>query len=335
MESSFGQDTNLTLVNYVNKGSKNLKFVTLTMNPSIDLSTSVDRLQPFSKLRCAVPEREPGGGGINVARVLDRFKCEVVAAYVAGGVEGALLQQLVERTGLRDLVIKVEESTREDVTIFERATNKQFRFVMPGPHLKETIWQEVLQALEGCDVPHVIVASGSLPGGVPEDFYAMVARHARAMGVRLALDASGPALKAALDEKPWLIKPNLKELRELTGEALATTSARANVARALIAAGKTEIVALTLAEEGGLLATREGVWVAVPPKIKVVSTVGAGDSFLALLVMELTAGAAPDVALVRAVAAGSAVLLRPGTDLCWPEDVERLSAEVSVRRLLT
>ena len=314
-------------------GPGSLKIVTLTMNPSIDLSTSVDRLQPFSKLRCAEPEREPGGGGINVARVLKRFDCDVVAAYVAGGSEGAFLRQLVARAGIKDFVIETDEETREDVTVFERETGDQFRFVMPGPNLQRTVWQEVLQKIGGLCSTGVLVASGSLPGGVPEDFYATVAHLARAAGVRLALDASGVPLERALKERPWLIKPNLKEFRELTGEPLETTAAQAAAAQALIAEGKADVVALTLAEEGAMLATGEGVWVACPPKVKVVSTVGAGDSFLAILAMELMAGATPDAALVRSVAAGSAALLRPGTDLCWPEDVDRLASGIVARKL--
>ena len=310
-----------------------MKIVTLTMNPSIDLSTSVDRLQPFSKLRCAEPEREPGGGGINVARVLKRFDRDVVAAYVAGGSEGAFLRQLVARAGIRDLVIETDEETREDVTVFERETGDQFRFVMPGPHLKPTVWQEVLQKIGELHSTDALIASGSLPGGVPEDFYATLAYLAKGAGVRLALDASGVPLERALKEKPWLIKPNLKEFCELVGKPLETTAAQAAAARGLIKEGEVEIVALTLAEEGAMLATREGVWVACPPKVKVVSTVGAGDSFLAMLVMELMAGTAPDAALVRSVAAGSAALLRPGTDLCWPEDVDRLASGIMARKL--
>lgn len=309
-----------------------MKIVTLTMNPSIDLSTSVDRLQPFSKLRCAEPEREPGGGGINVARVLKRFDCDVVAAYVAGGSEGAFLRQLVARAGIKDLVIETDEETREDVTVFERETGDQFRFVMPGPHLKSSVWQEVLQKIGELQSPDVLVGSGSLPGGVSDDFYATLAHLAKGAGVRLALDVSGVPLERALKEKPWLIKPNLKEFSELIGEPLVTTAAQAAAAQALIKEGKAEIVALTLAEEGAMLATRDGTWVACPPKVKVVSTVGAGDSFLAILVMELMAGAAPDAALARSVAAGSAALLRPGTDLCWPEDVDRLAAGIVAKR---
>ncbi len=302
------------------------------MNPSIDLSTSVDRLMPFNKLRCAEPEREPGGGGINVARILGRFDRDVLAVYVAGGAEGAFLRQLVERAGIRDLVIATEEETREDITVFERETGNQFRFVMPGPHLAEPVWREALDALTR-QTPDVMIASGSLPGGVPDDFYARVCHAAKSMGVPVAIDASGIALKSVLDERPWLIKPNLKEFRELAGVALKTEAEQASAARDLIEAGRAEIVALTLGDAGAMLATRDGAWVACPPRVKVVSTVGAGDSFLAVLTMELMAGRTPDEALVRGVAAGSAALLKPGTDLCWPDDVDRLVADVTVRKL--
>ena len=187
--------------------------VTLTMNPAVDLSTSVDRVVPVHKLRCSPARRDPGGGGINVARVATRLGAAVKALYPRGGDTGALLRRLIDGEGIASLAVHVAGETREDITVFEEDTGEQFRFVFPGPELSRAEWRECLSAigrLKGR--PAIFVASGSLPPGVPEDFYAQAARAAKACGARVIVDTSGAALKAALEAGLFLIKPNLREL---------------------------------------------------------------------------------------------------------------------------
>jgi 6-phosphofructokinase 2 len=307
--------------------------VTLTMNPAIDVSTSVARISPAHKLRCAEPHRDPGGGGINVARVLQRYGADVLAVYVAGGATGSLLRQLVRREDIADLVIEEPQETREDLTVLETETGDQFRFVMPGPAIGAETWRAALDAVDNLAAPRFVVASGSLPLGVPVDFYARMARSVRKSDTKLVVDTSGAALEAALAEKPHLIKPNLRELGELVGAPLEHETEWRNAAAKLVADGKAEIVALTLGDKGALLATKDAIWAADTPKVNVVSTVGAGDSFLAMLVWSFASGLGPEAVLRQAVAAGSAALLSPGTDLCHPADVERLAAEIVTRRL--
>lgn len=310
------------------------KVVTLTMHPAIDVSTSVEHVEPTHKLRCAPAHRDPGGGGINVARVLRRFEADVLAIYVAGGSTGDLLQKLVHREGIRDLVIREMTETREDFTVYEQSSGNQFRFVMPGPELARESWLAALDAVARLEEkPGYIVASGSLPPGVPVDFYGEVARIAHSLGARFVLDTSGEPLTAALSRSPFLIKPNLRELRELTGMALDGERDWLEAARRLIATRQTEMVALTLGEEGALIVTQDEAWRAEAPKVEVVSTVGAGDSFLAALVWGIASGEVLAEAFRRAVAAGSAALLSPGTELCRPEDVARLARDVSPRPL--
>src|SRR5271165_4184336 len=114
--------------------------VTLTINPSIDLSVSVERVEPFHKLRCADGRRDPGGGGINAARVMKRLGADVTALYPIGGMLGQLLRRLLDQEGVPGLTIPVAEETREDLTVIEHATGFQYRFVLPGPHLTEKEW---------------------------------------------------------------------------------------------------------------------------------------------------------------------------------------------------
>ena len=148
--------------------------VTFTMNPSIDVSLSVERVAPFHKLRCAAERRDPGGGGINVARVMKRFGADVTAMYPIGGALGQLLRRLVDQEGIPGLTTPISGETREDFTVHERATDLQYRFVLPGPQLTEQEWRACLAAFGSLDQrARFVVGSGSLPPGVPDDFYAV------------------------------------------------------------------------------------------------------------------------------------------------------------------
>ncbi|MFH1340590.1 MAG: 1-phosphofructokinase family hexose kinase [Pseudomonadota bacterium] len=308
--------------------------VALSMNPAIDISTSVRQVMPFSKLRCAAVQRDPGGGGINVARVVRRFGADMMAIYPSGGAVGQLLRRLVDQEGIRSLAIQTLEETREDFAVVETATGNQFRFVMPGPQLVEREWRECLDVVASLMArSQFMIASGSLPPGVPEDFYGRVARLAKDTGAKLILDTSGRPLEAALKEGVYLVKPNLHELGELVGAPLDDQEAWVEASRSLVQAGRAEIVALTLGDKGALLVTRDEAWRALALPIKPVSVVGAGDSFLGGMVWSLISDRGLGDALRFGNAAGSAAVLAPGTELCRPQDVERLYSEAVVQAL--
>jgi 6-phosphofructokinase 2 len=309
--------------------------VTLTINPAIDIFVNVGRVEPTRKMRCSAPKRDPGGGGINVARVAHRLGRGVAAIYPTGGAIGKLLQRLVEREGIDSLVTPSHVETRENFTAYETESGVQYRFVLPGSALHRAEWEACLDKLASLpDRPKFVVASGSVPPGVPEDFFARAVRHAKALGAKTVIDSSGPALKAALDEGITLFKPNLAELSDLTGVPLDDDADRLAACRRLIAAGRTQAVALTLGEDGALLVTAKQAWRAAPMAIEVVSTVGAGDSFLGGMVAALAAGEQWQDAFRMAVAAGGAAVMSPGTELCREEDVRRLLTEVKISELV-
>ena len=308
--------------------------LTITMNPSIDISTTVDRVIPSRKMRCGPSRRDPGGGGINVARVASRLGCDVTALYTAGGERGQLLRRLLGQERIKGISVPIADDTREDFTVEETTTGNEYRFVSTGPELTEIEWRECLDAITTYREPvNYIVASGSLPPGAPVDFYARVARIARERETPIALDASGLALQAALEDRVDLLKPSLRELRELTGEELADPSACIRACRELVNAGKAKIVALTLGSQGAILASAEEAWRAWPLPIKAVSQVGAGDSFLAAMVCALAGGELMGEAFRTGIAAGSAALLAPGTQLCRPLDVLELRSHVHIDRV--
>jgi 6-phosphofructokinase 2 len=305
--------------------------VTLTPNPALDVSTSVARVRPTHKLRCSTAQRDPGGGGINVARVVRRLGGEVVAVYPAGGPPGEMLRQLIAAENIKSRVIATEEETRENFSVHEEETGDQYRFVLPGVRLGETEWLNLCRALGDLEVgARFVVASGSLPPGAPMTFYAHAARMGKEAGARVVLDTSGDALKFALGGDIYLVKPNLRELSDLIGAPVETRAAQLDACRTLIAQGKAEAIALTLGEEGALFVTADAAFAARPPGVEAVSAVGAGDSFLGGLVLKLRNGAGPDEALRYGVACGTAALISPGTELCRPEDVVSLLPGVRV-----
>jgi 6-phosphofructokinase 2 len=308
--------------------------VALTLNPSIDISTSVERVEPARKLRCAAPRLYPGGGGVNIARVAIRFGAGVELVYPTGGSTGHLLRRLIEREGIPNLAVDLAEETREDLTVFEETTGAEYRFVMPGPHVSESEWRSCLQILESLHSrPKFMVASGSLPPDVPQDFYARVAKIARKLGAKFVLDTSGTALEPALKEGVYLLKPNLRELNEFLGAEAVDDGAIIEASRRIIARYGVEVVVTSLGEDGALLVSGDKIWRAEAPHVRMLSAVGAGDSFLGAMVSRLATEHSLEDAFRYAVAAGAAAVLTPGTALCDRADVERLLPQVKIQSL--
>jgi len=308
--------------------------LTLTMNPAIDVSAVTDRVVPTNKLRCRNASRDSGGGGINVARVIGRLGGACRAIYPAGGALGQQLRDILQEQGVDSIAIDVAAETRESFSVTEARSGAQYRFVLPGEALGQADWQACIDAVASHAKPHhYVVASGSLPPGVPDDFYAQLAENLSDRDVRLVVDSSGPALGAALRHGLYLAKPNLQELRDLTGAPLERREDWEEAATGLVRDGRAEIVLLTLGEAGAFMVTRDLRVRAEAVPVKAVSAVGAGDSFLAAMIWRLASGDVPEAAFRYAIAAGSAALLTPGTDLCHKTDVERLLDQVRTERI--
>lgn len=300
------------------------EILTVTLNPAVDVASSVELIEPTRKLRCTVARRDPGGGGINVARVLQRLGGDCLALYLAGGVTGRVLQDLLAAEQVAGLCIRIDGETRENFSVFETSTGREFRFVLPGPTVTEREWQSCSAYVDALNpAPRYIVLSGSLPPGAPIDIYARIASSARGRGSRVVLDTSGPALAAALEVGVFLVKPSLNELRGLTGKPLVEEQEWCEAARQIVQDGQASIVALTLGDQGALVVTGERTLRAPAFPVQVSSSIGAGDSFVAAMVWALNRGSSLDDAFRYALAAASATLLVAGTGLCKQADVER------------
>jgi 6-phosphofructokinase 2 len=304
------------------------RVITVTMNPAVDVAVEVDRVRPNAKLRTGSPQRDPGGGGINVARVLTRLGVEAEAWFPAGGPAGERLKGLLEQEGVPHRGIPIQGDTRENVTVTEEGSGDQYRFVLPGPRLDEGEWSNILESLSGMGPPPLwVVGSGSLPPGVPDDFWGWVAEVAAERGIRVALDTSGDALAAALEVGVELLKPNARELGELAGRTLETEEDQEEAARAVVEGGGARLLVLSLGASGALGVGSDGFLERVPaPSVRPRSRVGAGDSMMAGLVAALAAGEDWSRALRTGVAAGAAAVATDGTGLARAGDVERLLA---------
>jgi 6-phosphofructokinase 2 len=257
--------------------------------------------------------------------------------YAMGGTLGRLLRHLLDQEGIPGLPVPISEETREDFTVLEEASGRQYRFVLPGPRLSEREWRTYLATFAShASRDHgtrFVVASGSLPPGVPSDFYGQIAQATKEAGAKLIVDTSGLPLKAALEAGVYIVKPSLREFRQLTLAPLESERDRVTACRSLIESGRAEMIALTLGDQGALLVTRDRVLRAQAVPIKPVSVVGAGDSFLGAMIWSLASGHAIEDAFRYGMAAGSAALLMPGTELCRREDAEHLASEVKVQTI--
>ncbi len=304
----------------------------LCANPAVDLAAEADAVVATVKLRCSRPRVDPGGGGVNVARVLTRLGAECRAVAPIGGADGARLCRILADEGVALEAVPIAGDTRQSLTILDRQHHQQYRFVFPGPELAAAEWRACLARLEAVAGPgDDIIASGSLAPGMPDDFYAQVAAKAKARGARLVLDTSGAALKAALDHGVYLVKPNLRELGDLLGQPLTSAQAWEQAACDLVAAGRAEIVALSLGPAGAFIATPGQRLRVRALDVAVKTAVGAGDSFLAAFIHGLTQ---PNSSLAdaarAAIAAGSSALMRGGTSLAMAADIVDLAAQVHI-----
>ncbi len=303
--------------------------LTITMNPAVDITTSTDTVAPTHKIRCGAPQCHPGGGGINVARVVQRLGGDCAALFPVGGSSGEVLKRLLDEESISSVYVPISGETRESFSVKESSTGSEYRFVLPGPDMGPAEWQACLDLVASLQpVPRYVVASGSLPPGVPPDFYARLAKLVQSNGAKLGLDTSGPALAAALEAGVYLVKPSLRELRELMGHPLETQAQWRDAAQELITKGKAQVVVLSLGEGGAWLVTPSESCFAPRLPVQVVSTIGAGDSFVGGMVWALWRGLPVRESFRYGVAAASAAVLSVGTGLCSQADVIRLHDEV-------
>lgn len=310
------------------------KIVTVTLNPALDISTGVDAVVPDEKLRCDAPVLDPGGGGVNVSRAIARLGGDSRLLVALGGAAGDEMRALLIAEGLTPEDLGVGLATRQSMAVTDRTSGQQYRFILPGPDWQTADWGRAqARIVETVAEGDILVASGSLPPGVPADFWLRVNAAVAPRGVRMILDTSGPALRAAEAASATpvaVLRMDRAEAEALSARHLPDPEAVAGVARALVARGAAQVAAVACGAEGNVIADAEGCHLCTAPKVPVVSKVGAGDSFVAAFALALSRGASAVEAGAQGSAAAASAVTTPATQLCDPQLAKDLRAEVRI-----
>lgn len=302
--------------------------LTVTLNPCIDKSSQAEKLKPESKLRCTEVVNEPGGGGINVSKALKRLETASVALFPAGGHNGDMLCSLLREEKLEFHAVDTKVETRENWIILETSTVNQYRFTFPGREVQEDTIKTLIDQIRNF-TPSYVIASGSLPPGLPDYFYGLIVKNAKAVGAKCIVDTSGPALQALQGKGAYLIKPNIGELCKMLNVDWLDKDEVPDAAQQAIRDGFAELIAVSMGPDGAWLISSDEKYFAAAPKVEKRSTVGAGDSMVAGMTYMLQQNRSLKEVISFGVSCGSAATMNEGTQLFKKEDAERLFADMS------
>lgn len=302
--------------------------VTITLNPCIDKSTRTASLKPEAKLRCTEVKNEPGGGGINVTKALQRLNIPSVALFPAGGNNGNMLKELLSASAINYYAIDSKAETRENWIVVTEESQQQYRFTFPGRNVDEQSIIALIDAIKNY-TPSFVVASGSLPPGLPEHFYGLIVKTAAAVNAKCIIDTSGVALQAIKNKKAYIIKPNISELQKMLHVDGLKKNEVDDAAQQAVADGFAEIIVVSMGGDGAWLVTKEEKYFVAAPPVTPKSTVGAGDSMVAGITHALHKNLSLQEALQWGVACGSAATMNEGTELFKLSDAQHLYQLIS------
>jgi 6-phosphofructokinase 2 len=310
-----------------------IDILTITFNPAIDKSVSIEALVPEVKLKCTQPKYEPGGGGINVSRVIKRMGGKTNALFLGGGPNGKLLHELLIKEEVNASLIQCKNNTRENLIVFENKSFQQYRFGMPSEDIFENEYLSLLDFLKKENQCEYWVISGSIPNSIPPGFIESVINIGKKKKIKVIADTSGVALKSIINEGLFMIKPNINELGNIAGVELMSQKEIIQFARNKISNKQLVHLVVSLGAEGALLITKDNAYKIKPPSVKRISTVGAGDSMVGGIVYSFSIGKNILEAVQYGVASGTAATINPGTELCHKSDVESLLNQITTLKL--
>lgn len=305
--------------------------VTLTLNPAIDRTISVDHLAFEDRAYINSTHESAGGRGINASAVIHAFGGETTAVFTSGGDTGKRLEGLLHGCGYRTLAVPIRHEIRTNLTITDRH-GLTVNLNETGPELstEEVVRVEkvVRSTLDGAAW---LMLCGSVPPGVPPSFYAKLISLARRKKVKTLLHTGGEALRLGIEAKPTVVTPNQSEAERLLGRTLLTTTQYLDAASRIRHMGA-DAVALSLGSRGAVGAFAGGLVEALPPRVDSVCPIGSGDALAAAYTWAMTRRARPDDALRWGVAAGTASAKLPGMRFATREQTEEIYRQVEVRR---
>ncbi|MBR6058231.1 MAG: 1-phosphofructokinase family hexose kinase [Victivallales bacterium] len=302
-----------------------------TLNLSIDRRYVVENARMGAANRVMECTATPGGKGLNVTHTVQELGEDVVAAGIAGGDHGNFIEHALDREGIHHHFTRVAGESRCCINIFDAATGTQTEYLEPGLQVTQDGYNAFLKDFDELSAKSdVITMSGSLPRGLPVDTYATLIQ--RVPSKRIFLDASGVALVNALPAHPFYIKPNESELAAVVGHPLQSNTEMKEVAQKLHDDG-IACVAFTLGARGAMLCCGDGFFMATPPSIKTVNTVGCGDSFTGAFAVAVKRGFTPPEALRFAVGVSAACAMSSGTGELHIENVNDILPKVSLKSI--
>ncbi len=306
---------------------------TVTLNPSLDRTVTVEGLVLDETNRWTNLRRDPGGKGINVSRVVHELGGKTIAYGFIGGIDGETLKHLLRHQGVRFDFTSINGEIRSNFIITDLKTRRQTRIDAPGPQISKSHLKKLTAKISRIKPkPDFLVLAGSVPPGVPDDIYRQLIDAAKKNGIKTVLDSDNKWLTEGIKALPNVIKPNVHEAGELLGRQLRDEAAIVKAVKTLVRRG-IEVAVISRGKDGLIVGSRETLIKVIPPRVEVRSTVGAGDSTIAGLVLKLSQGAGIEEAARWAVAAGTSATLTPGTELCRMQDVEKLLHRVKVVKL--
>ena len=301
------------------------RILSLTLNPALDLTVRLPRLEPGEVNRSDTVLTHAAGKGVNVAQVLADLGHQVTVGGFLGEDNPQAFEALIARRGFADAFIRVPGETRSNIKIAEQ-DGRVTDINAPGPLVSEQAQQALLDQLTRIAPGHdAVVVAGSLPRGVTPQWLHGVLVQLKHLGLKVALDTSGEALRAGLQAGPWLVKPNTEELADALDNAADAISQlhQQGVEHVVVSDGAAGV---SWYSSGATLH-------ATPPKVTVASTVGAGDSLLAGMLHGLLSGEAPEHTLRRATAIAAMAVTQIGFGISDDAQLARLESGVDVRTL--
>lgn len=305
------------------------KILTLTLNPALDITIGLDTLRPGQVNRSQAQHSHAAGKGLNVAQVLADLGHSVTVGGFLGRDNLQPFEALIDGRGFTDCFVRVPGETRRNIKLVEvdgRVTDINGQ----GPEVDEAARSALLDRLEQIAPGHdAVVVAGSLPRGISADWFRQLLERLKAQGLKVVLDSSGEALRVGLQSAPWLVKPNTEELGEVLGLAVDNLAQQRAAAKRLLDSG-VEHVVVSAGEQGVTWFSRDLALQARPPKVRVASTVGAGDSLVAGMVHGLLLAEAPAQTLTRATAIAAQAVTQVGFGIHDREHLAQLEAAVQL-----
>jgi 1-phosphofructokinase family hexose kinase len=305
---------------------------TVTLNPTLDKTLSVPKLQPGAVHRARIVREDLGGKGINVSRALRALGIPSRMTGFMGGGTGQFMTAGLRAAGFDVHFVDVEDETRRNITLLDEASGQYTKINEPGPSVATKHLADLQDQIDQLAGPGDLWAfCGSMPPGAPSDLYANLIQQVQECGGRALLDTSGPAYREGLTAHPFAIKPNSEEASELLGTPLRSDEEHCTAAHRLQAYG-VPLVAMTRGAQGLVLAVDDQILMAIPPAVPARSPVGAGDAASAGLLWAISDGCDAVETARRVVACGTATAMQEGTGVGDRALVKELLGQVRVFR---